>query len=100
MADIKLLDGTIKPDQRTNGARLKLAVGDWIKIFCVLIGIVWGYAVLTTTVNANSTMLLRQIADTTENKIRSISNEQIITLLKEDIVVIKQDVKELLKLAR
>lgn len=100
MAAIKLPNGTLKEDQRINGARLKLVAGDWIKIICVLIAIVWGYAVLTATVNHNSTLLAEQNTDVKDNTIRSRTNEIDITIIKADIAEIKQDVKSILRMMK
>ena len=100
MANIKLPNGDIKPDQRTNGARLKLCIGDWLKIICVVIGLVWGYAILTNTVFGNSKVLAQQVIETGANTVRSIYNERTIDLIQDDVKVIKQDVKDILKLVR
>ena len=100
MAVVKLANGEEIGDRRTNGARLKLAVGDWLKIILFLITIVWGYAILTATVHNNSKVLANQDEEINETTIRSRTNETNIIGLKEDVKEIKQDVKTILKLVK
>ena len=101
MAKITLPNGQVKDDQRKIGnGRLKLAVGDWIKIILVIISFVWGYAILTATVNNNSKVLANQDKEINETTIRSRTNETNIIGLKEDVKEIKQDVKSILKLVK
>ena len=100
MAVVKLANGEEIGDRRTNGARLKLAVGDWLKIILFLITIVWGYAILTATVHNNSTAIAQQDKTIMEADKRSIVNENSIIALKDDVKEIKCDVKTILKLVK
>ena len=101
MAKITLPNGQTKDDQRKIGnGRLKLAVGDWLKIILFIITIVWGYAILTATVHNNSTAIAQQDKTIMEADKRSIVNENSIIALKDDVKEIKCDVKTILKLVK
>ena len=61
MGFIKLDDGTIKEDQRKNGARIKLDLGDWIKIVSVVVVVILGFGNIKWTVNQHSQVLAETI---------------------------------------
>ena len=93
MGLIKLENGEIIPDRRTNGARLKLDIADWVKIsitiFTTFAIIIFGAGRLLTTVSAHTKILDEQCAkiDTTMQK--QAKTETDITNIKENLIYIR-----------
>jgi len=83
-------------DRRRNGARLKLSVGDWLRVgsFVVLITLFIGYNRWTCVGNAKT--IEAHEVNISANCNRSRDNLKDILSIKEDIGEIKQDIKVLL----
>ena len=91
------LDNQTFPDRRKNGARLKLCIRDWFKMGIVIVGIIWGYAVLTNNVWHQGKALAKQEEKVEEVGKTANDNEKDIESMKESIKRIDENVKELVK---
>jgi len=92
MGNIKL-NGELIPDRRTNGARIKLDIADWVKIsitiFTTFAVIVFGAGKLLTIVNANSETIGKQENQININTQRLAKTESEITNIKENLIYIR-----------
>ena len=92
MGNIKL-NGELIPDRRTNGARIKLDIADWVKIsitiFTTFAIIIFGYGKLVTIVNAHSETISKQDAQININTQRLTKTESEITNIKENLIYIR-----------
>ena len=89
MGNVKLENGQIIPDRRTNGSRLRLDVGDWIKIFVtigtIFIVIISGWTSLRITMEQLSVIVAQDVKDTAENKLISRDNRKDIEFIGKTI---------------
>lgn len=81
MGNVKL-NGETFPDRRTNGARIKLDVADWIKIMCTIAVLIFGAGKLMTTVSAQT----KTIA---EHAFKISTVERDIGIIKSDVSYIR-----------
>ena len=93
MGNIKLPTGEIKQDQRVNGARIKLDVFDWVKIFITIFTtfaiIVFGAGKLLTIVNNHSEVLAKQEIQINTNAKELAKTGSEITNIKENVFYIR-----------
>ena len=61
MGLVKLENNEVIPDRRKNGARIKLDIGDWIKIMSVVVVVILGVGNIKWTVNNHSEVLAEQV---------------------------------------
>jgi type VI protein secretion system component VasK len=95
MGNIKTEEG-ITPDRRKS-ARIKLDLGDWLKIATVIIALILTGGKMQWTINNNSEALAEQKKEIKETSKLANDNRKDITSMYENVREIKQDVKELLK---
>jgi len=96
MGLVKLGD-QVMPDRRTNGARIKLDIGDWIKITTMIIVVILGWGRLQWTVNDVSKVLERQVATITTNTLLIRDNIKDIQYLKNSFIKIDDKLDKLLE---
>jgi len=97
MGLIKKPNGELVPDKRANGARLKLDVGDWIKIMSVIAIIILSVGKIQWTANANSNTLILCQTEIKNNQQMSRDNRKDVENLTKLVEEIKTDVKEILR---
>ena len=95
------LNGTTFPDRRTNGARIKLDVADWIKIsitiFTTFAIITFGAGKLLTIVNNHTEVLASQGIKLNKTTELARDNYKDIESMRESIDRIDKNVLSLLK---
>lgn len=97
MGNIKLPNGEIKQDQRTNGARIRLDIGDWLKIVSMIAIIILGIGKMQWTISQHSLTLCAYEEDIKENRSTSRDNRKDIESMKASIDRIDKNVMEILK---
>ena len=101
MGSIKLQDGTLKTDQRSNGARLRLDVQDWIKIF-VTIGtlafiIISGWTSLQLTTQQLRLTVDQNVKGIAENRVLARDNKKDIEFLEKSFTRIDAKLDKLIE---
>jgi len=101
MGKIKL-NGEVIEDRRQNGARIKLDVGDWIKIF-VTIGttffiIISGWTTLRITAEQQAVLVAQNVKDIAEVSSIGRDNKKDIEFLKQAFEKIDLKLDKLLKI--
>lgn len=101
MGSIKLQDGTLKTDQRSNGARLRLDVQDWIKIF-VTIGtlafiIISGWTSLQLTTQQLRLTVDQNVKGIAENRVLARDNKKDIEFLAKSFTRIDTKLDKLIE---
>ena len=97
MGKIKLANGDVIPDRRINGSRIKLDLGDWLKIISMIVVVILGIGNIKWTVNNHSQLLVAYGQDIKENGQLGRDNRKDIENLKTTIERIDRNVRELLK---
>jgi len=95
MGLIKLDDKTF-PDRRTNGARIKLDWGDWIKVASVIVILILAGGKIQWTVNNHSEAIAEQKSQIKINTTRLDRTETDITNIKENLIYIRGKIDTLI----
>ena len=97
MGLIKLSNGDVVKDRRINGSRIKLDLGDWLKIISMIVVVILGIGNIKWTVNNHSQLLASYGEEIKENGQITRDNRKDIENLKTTIERIDKNVRELLK---
>ena len=97
MGLIKLSNGDVVKDRRINGSRIKLDLGDWLKIISMIVVVILGIGNIKWTVNNHSQLLVAYGNDIKENGQLTRDNSKDIENIKTMIERIDSNVRELLK---
>jgi len=96
MGLVKTEKGIIEERRKTNG-RIKLDLGDWIKIATVIIALILTGGKMQFTLNNHSEILAKQDKELKDTVKMTNDNRKDIEGIKDTLCEIKKDVKELLK---
>jgi hypothetical protein len=95
----EIITNDYKGEDRRNGGKLKISVGDYIKILTVtmslIVGGTTGWVILKNQVNVNAEDIAEASIEIKSEKILNQKQNEDIIILQRDVQYIKDDVRDI-----